>query len=122
MSVRNKKSSMARQVEVAEPLPDHQQELNSSLELQNYSGANSHMKHSPLLSGLRHHSTAQKKYEQRRRRSRMIQSLVAPQTAEGRDDSGSSLPRIINNEPIVIKNKIYIIEDKYPGKPLFKND
>lgn len=52
----------------------------------------------------------------------MIQSLVAPQTTEGRDDSGSSLPRIMNNEPIVIKNKIYIIEDKYPGKPQFKND
>ena len=52
----------------------------------------------------------------------MIQSLVAPQTTEGRNDSGSSLPRIINNEPIIIKNKIYIIEDKYPGKPQFKND
>ena len=47
--------------------------------------------------------------------------MAAPQKTEG-NDSGSSLPRITNNEPIIIKDRIYIIEDKFPGKPLFKNE
>ena len=96
------------------------------------------MRGSRLVSGLRHHSSAQKKHDAQRRRSRLIQSLVGPlSTIQQRDsnsldniknsgnDHHNHLPNIRQppktNEPIIIKNKIYIIEEKYPGKPQFKN-